>query len=198
MSTKQEKVFLLRKIKYGESDLILHALTSTGAKLHFIAKGGLTSRKRFGGGILEPTHCLQVTYKEKSGREQELHILEEASLVEDFRELRKSYDRLTAAFEMLNLVGAIAQEGDGHSRDLFDLLGNTLRALQTTEHIPVLHLHFQIKALLQQGVLPPDLPYLSQFGRPIREHELINITHAELRELSTRVNYLIQNYIEKK
>jgi hypothetical protein len=69
--------------------------------------------------------------------------------------------------------------------------------LQTTAFIPVLHLHFQIKILAQQGVLPPDLPYLSQFGRPIREHESIQITRDELRELTTRVNYLMQNYIEK-
>jgi DNA repair protein RecO (recombination protein O) len=191
-------LFVLRKIKYGESDLILHGLTATGAKIHLIAKGAVKSRKRFGGGILEPTHCLSVTYKERHGREDQLQVLEEATLLEDFHGLRSSYDRLEAAFVLLELVGKLAQEGDEHSKNLFDLLGNTLRALQTTDNVQMLLLHFEIKVLAQQGVLPPDLPQLEFFRLPIRDHATIELPACEFQELRSRVVYHIKDYLQNR
>lgn len=194
----QETLVLLRKIKFGESDLILHALTSRGAKLHFIAKGALTSRRRFGGGILEPTHYLSVRYKEKSGREQELKVLEEATLIDDFRGLKDSYEKLEAAFEMLTLISKIAQEGDEHSKGLFDLLGNTLKALQTSKRPGLLRLTFEIKILAQQGVLAQDIPLLTRFRGPIVDHEQIELGPDEFPLVRARISYEIANYLENR
>lgn len=192
-------VFILKKVKYGESDLILHALTASGAKAHFIAKGALVSKRRFGGGILEPTHCLTVTYRDRaSGNESELKVLQEAHLVEDFKDIRTSYERLKVAFEFLELVQKFAQEGDEHSKDLFDLLGNALRILQKTDALEILRLHFQIKLLAQQGVLPHDLPNLEVFRRPIREHSFIGLSSEERQALISRVSYLVKNYQESR
>ncbi len=194
----RETLVLLKKIKYGESDLILHGLTSKGTKLHFIAKGALTSRKRFGGGILEPTHYLSVSYKEKSGRDEELKVMEEATLIEDFRGLRDSYEKLEMAFEVLNLVSQVAQEGDENSKDLFDLLGNTLRALQDSKSLSILWLQFEIKILAQQGVLAQDVDNIDLFRGPIRDHDSIKLSGEEISKLNHRVSYLLKSYLQNR
>ena len=194
----QETLVLLKKVKFGESDLILHALTSRGAKLHFIAKGALTSRRRFGGGILEPTHYLSVRYKEKSGREQELKVLEEATLIDDFAGLKDSYEKLETAFELLTFIAKVAQEGDEHSKGLFDLLGNTLKSLQTSQRIGLLRLAFDIKILAQQGVLAHDIPSLLKFRGPIAEHERIELSPDEFQSTRARVSYELKNYLENR
>ena len=63
MSELQDRFIILKKMKYGESDLIIHALSSAGTKKSFIARAALKSKKRFGGGVLEPSHFVKLTYK---------------------------------------------------------------------------------------------------------------------------------------
>lgn len=86
----KEKVFILKKTRYGEADLILQALTSRGARVSLFARAALKSRKRFGGGVLEPTHFIQAVYEEWQGRggESPLLPLREATLLKGFEGLR--------------------------------------------------------------------------------------------------------------
>lgn len=151
MSQRKEKFIILRTIKYGEADLIVHGLSPQGEKVSFIARGALRSKKRFGGGILEPTHFVQFTYKE--GETGRLHTLNEAALVNDFGNLRRSYDHLEIALHAVECVGQVSQEGDQNSDFLFNLLGHTLKALETAQDPGVVKMHFYLKFLFQQGVI---------------------------------------------
>lgn len=147
-----EKVIILKTTKYGEADLILHGLNKKGGKLHFIAKSALKSKKRFGGGVLEPLNYAEISYifnKKFDG----LHILEEARLINDFPLLRKSYDRLELALYFLSIIDRISMNEDIHSADNFNLLGNALRKAETTENLNLLRCAFEIKVLQFQGVL---------------------------------------------
>jgi DNA repair protein RecO (recombination protein O) len=148
----KKKVIVLRKIKYGESDLILHALSTDGEKLSFIARGALNSKKRFGGGVLESTHFIEAIFN-KPQEIGKLIPLAEAVLINDFAKIRESYDRLESAFLMLDSVYRVSQEGEGNSQSLFNLLGNGLKLLETTNDLALLRLVFAIKFLYQQGVL---------------------------------------------
>ncbi|MFZ3230490.1 MAG: DNA repair protein RecO [Pseudobdellovibrio sp.] len=152
MSEKQDRFIILKKIKYGESDLIIHALSSSGSKFSFIARGALRSKKRFGGGILEPSHFVTLTYKDVSD-EGRLRILNEAILIDDFKAIRNDYDKLEFALFAVHCAGCVSQEGDTNSEFLFNLLGYTLRAIGTSTDLPLLKLHFCIKFLYQQGVI---------------------------------------------
>ena len=162
MSEKQDKFIILKKVKYGESDLILHALSSTGAKYSFMARGALKSKKRFGGGILEPSHFVALTYKD-TNEEGKLRTLNEAILIDDFKDVRSSYDKLEFALFAVNCAGSVSQEGDVHSDFLFNLLGHTLRVIGPATNVNVLKLHFCVKFLYQQGVIsiePWMVPFL--------------------------------------
>ena len=123
--------------------------------MSFIARGALRSKKRFGGGILEPSHFVSLTYKPAAG-EGQLNVLEEATLINDFAGLRKDYDRLELALHILECVSKVSQEGDLHSEFLFNLLGHTLKALEVAEDVLVLKMHFYLKFLLQQGVVDAE------------------------------------------
>lgn len=152
MNEKQDRFIILKKIKYGESDLILHALSSTGSKFSFMARGALKSKKRFGGGILEPSHFVTLSYKDKAD-DGKLRILNEAVLIDDFKAIRSDYDKLTFALFAVNCAGSVSQEGDLNSDFLFNLLGYTLRAIGLSTNVPALKLHFCLKFLYQQGVI---------------------------------------------
>ena len=186
----KSKVILLKKTKYGEADLIVQGLSPDGMKLSFIARGALRSKKRFGGGLLEPTHYLEVQYK-KSAHDDQLNVLEEATMIEDFRNLRLDYDRLSLALRLLEIVSKVSQEGDNQSDSLFNLLGHSLRILQTAENINNFSAHFYIKLLGQQGVLETEdwmKPFLSA---PMAHHNQLKdltIESPKLQWLESQVD----------
>lgn len=150
----KERFIILRAMKYSEADLILHAISPVGEKLSFLARGALKSKKRFGGGVLEPSHFVQFTYKQAG--EGKINTLNEATLLNDFKKIRKDYDHLEFALHVLECISRVSQEGDKNSEALFNLLGNTLKAVETTEDVLLLKMHFYLKFLMQQGVLTPE------------------------------------------
>ncbi|MEK7357972.1 MAG: DNA repair protein RecO, partial [Bdellovibrionota bacterium] len=115
----KDKVFILRKTRYGDNDLILNCLTPSGARISLFARSALRSKKRFGGGVLEPTHYVHVLYEDKSGSRTEhpLHTLKEASLIEDFPGLRSDYARIELALHFVRLVSEVVKEGEIDSSD---------------------------------------------------------------------------------
>jgi DNA repair protein RecO (recombination protein O) len=143
VSQGKERFIILRKIKYSEADLIVHALSPQGEKLAFIARGALKSKKRFGGGILEPSHFVSFTYK-VANEEGQLNVLQEATLINDFPGLRKDYEHLELALHVLECVGKVSQEGDKNSEFLFNLLGHTLKAIEVSEDVLILKMHFYL------------------------------------------------------
>jgi DNA repair protein RecO (recombination protein O) len=139
-------------VKYGEADLIIHALGSDGARSSFMARSALKSKKRFGGGILEPLHFVNFSYRD-TGDSEKMKTLTEASLIEDFKDIRSSYEKLELALFVLNCVSHVSLEGDQNSEVLFNLTGHSLRAIAKTGNVDVLKLHFCLKFLYQQGVI---------------------------------------------
>lgn len=161
MQEKQDRFIILRKIKYGEADLIIHALGADGARSSFLAKSALKSKKRFGGGILEPMHFVNLTYREKADSTA-IKSLNEATLIDDFKDIRSDYEKLEVALFVLNCVSHVSLEGDQNSEFLFNLTGHTLRAVSKARHLSLLKLHFCLKFLYQQGVISID-PWMAVF-----------------------------------
>jgi DNA repair protein RecO (recombination protein O) len=79
-----------------------------------MARGALKSKKRFSGGILEPSHFVQFTYKQSAG-ENRINTISEATLINDFKKIRQDYDHLEFALHVLECVSKVSQEGDRHS-----------------------------------------------------------------------------------
>ncbi len=163
MSDVTEKFLILKKNKYAESDLIIHALSTIGAKRSFMAKGALKSKKRFGGGVLEPMHYVQLTYREARS-ENGLSYLSEASIIEDFKHIRTDFDKIHFALNIMNCAYHVSQEGAFDSQFLFNLVGHSLKFLNTStpDQLSTFKLHFYLKFLYQQGVISID-PWMAIF-----------------------------------
>jgi DNA repair protein RecO (recombination protein O) len=92
---------LLRRVEYGESDLVVTLLTDTIGRVSALARGARKSVKRFGG-VIEPMHTLQIAYDDRSGAE--LVVLREAKLAHARPFLVTSLERMQAAGQALNWV----------------------------------------------------------------------------------------------
>ncbi|KHD88232.1 MAG: hypothetical protein OM95_09995 [Bdellovibrio sp. ArHS] len=194
MTQGKDRFIILRKIKYSEADLILHALSPVGEKLSFIARGALKSKKRFGGGVLEPTHFVSFTYKQ--AEQGQLNVLQEATLLNDFPGLRQDYDRLELALHMIDCVSKVSQEGDKSSEFLFNLLGNALKTAEIAKDPLVLKMHFYIKFLLQQGVVNAE-PWMAPFFKANLAETDRLLTYRELVDEELRnVEAMIRHYLE--
>lgn len=186
----KERFIILKKMKYSESDLIVHAISVYGEKVSFIARGALKSKKRFGGGVLEPTHFVQLTYKQ-SGEGGRLNTLAEASLLNDFHKIRQSYDHLELALNILDCVSRVCQEGDKHSESIFNILGNSLKAVEGCQDVQILKMHFYLKFLFQQGVLTVE-----QWMAPFLKTNIVDVNNLVGDKLIKKETILHMSQIE--
>lgn len=157
---KKNRGIVLKKTKYSESDLIIQMIFSNGEKMSLLARSALKSKKRFGGGVLDPLHFIEVAYSETSA--DRMAVLNEALLIEDFPGLRSDYDRMEAALFCLSSISRVSQEGDEHSPALFNLLGHALHSLERVQNLSLFKSAFGLKLLYQQGVLEFE-PWMSDY-----------------------------------
>lgn len=154
-----KKIFVFRKIPFQESDLIIHALSKEDGRISLLAKGAAKSRKRFGGGVLEPFNLIEVVLFKKT-ENTELPILTEARIIKSFDEIRKKYDKMELAFLILQGIYKVSLSGDSYAEELYNLLGHSLSSLELLSLTPKdesvlgnFKITFMLKLLFQQGVL---------------------------------------------
>ena len=183
---KREKIIVLKTFPFLESNLIVRGLSSHGIKMSFIAKGALKSKRRFGGGVLDPCSFIEVEYQVS----RSLHRLHQAWFLKDFRDLRTDYHRLTMALYFVRLVENLSTEGQEDFRELFNLLGNALIEAEKSSHLDNLKLFFQVKLLFLQGVLPQPDRYSDILNSPLKAHENFNQENRLLKPEEALNRYL--------
>ena len=188
---EKEQIIVLKSLPYSESDLIVHGINAQGIKKQFIAKGALKSKKRFSGGVLEPTSFIEIQYKIS----RSLHRLQEAWFLNDFKKLRKDYDRLETALYFVKVISEISQEGGTDSKELFHLLGNALSLAEISSSLELLKLFFQVKLLFVQGVLPPSSLFSKILNCSLKDHLNFEIDPKEFQALSHKMDQVLNHYI---
>jgi DNA repair protein RecO (recombination protein O) len=159
---------VLRSIRYGEADRILHVLTPGRGKLSAIAKGVRRARSRFGG-RLEPFFRVELLLHE--GRSDLLTVTGAQTLDAHVR-LRADGPSLDAAGRACDAVARLFDAADPHP-DVFNLLCHELALLDVSAGTPATaatqanQLAFRLKLLLAAG-LAPHLATCASCGE--REH----------------------------
>ena len=195
MLLQKDEVIVLKQNRFSESDLIVKVLNPKGALLSFIAKGALKSKKRFTGGVLEPGNFIGVEYRKS--RRSALHFLCQAWPLKRFEGLRTSYDQVQLAFHFLSLIEKVGQEGEEDSPHLFNLLGNTLSALEKSRYLPALQFLFELRLLCLQGVLPKELHHQKALlSLTVQEHEKLISLGFSFKDISPMVQTALEHYIE--
>lgn len=151
MAIFSSPALLLRRIDYGDFDLILTLFTETNGKLSVIAKHAKKSKKRFAG-VLELFTVVNATWS--TGRRRSLPVLQEALLEEPFAAIRGSMLKTAYASYWSELVTAWAEESQGMVR-LYRLLVQVFTGLDRQTVDPaLLNLMFQMQFLEIAGLCP--------------------------------------------
>jgi len=142
---------VLRSLRFGEADRILHLYTPQRGKVGAIAKGVRRTRSRFGG-RLEPFFRLSLVLHEGRG---ELLTVTAAETIAGHPRLREDAGALDAAARACDAVGRLFDTEEPHP-EVYNLLCNELalldadpaRATRTNQ------LAFRLKLLLAAGFAP--------------------------------------------
>jgi DNA repair protein RecO (recombination protein O) len=142
---------VLRSMRYGEADRILHVYTPNRGRVSAIAKGVRRARSRFGG-RLEPFFRLQLDLHEGKG---ELLTVTGAQTVAGHARLRGDARALDAAARACDAVGRLFETGEPHP-GVFNLLCRKLSLLdeQPASATRAGALAFRLKLLLAAGLAP--------------------------------------------
>ncbi len=146
---------VLRSIRFGEADRVLHLYTAARGRLGAVAKGVRKTTSRFGG-RLEPLSHVELQLHQGSG---ELQTITGVQLVRPHQTARDDYYRLS-----VGLIGAEAMlrlfpEQEQNER-AFTALTRFLDLLDALPHtaerpsVDPLGLAFQLKLLWLSGYLP--------------------------------------------
>src|SRR3954471_22824049 len=158
------EAIVLRSLRYGEADRILHVYTPHRGRLSAIAKGVRKARSRFGG-RLEPFFRLQAVLHE--GRSELLTVTSAETLAAHPR-LRAHARALAVAARCCDAVGRLFATEDPHP-GVYALLANELTLLDADPAgaTAANALAFRLKLLLAAG-LAPQLGACASCGE--REH----------------------------
>ncbi len=158
------EAIVLRSIRYGEADRILHLLSPQRGRVSAIAKGARRTRSRFGA-RLEPFFRLSLLLHE--GRSDLLTVTSAETLATHGR-LREHAASLDAAARACDAVVRLFDAGDAHPA-VYHLLANHLALLDAdaARADRAGALAFRLKLLLAAG-LAPQLGSCASCGE--REH----------------------------
>ena len=142
---------VLRSIRYGEADRILHLYTPRRGRVGAIAKGVRRTRSRFGG-RLEPFFRLDLVLHEGRG---ELLTVTAAETVDGYARLRADGAGLDAAARACDAVSRLFETDEPHP-EVFNLLCNELALLdqEPARATRANQLAFRLKLLLAAGLAP--------------------------------------------
>jgi DNA repair protein RecO (recombination protein O) len=149
-SLKTEGI-VLRSLRYGEADRILHLYTPDRGRISAIAKGVRRARSRFGG-RMEPFFRLDLVLYE--GRSDLLTVTSAETLAGHPR-LREDAGALDGAARACEAVARVFDDGDPH-RGVYHLLANELTLLdqEPARAGRSNALAFRLKLLLAAGFAP--------------------------------------------
>ncbi len=142
---------VLRSMRYGEADRILHLYTPHHGRVGAIAKGVRRTRSRFGG-RLEPFFRLRLILHEGRG---ELLTVTAADTLDGHRRLREDAGALDAAARACDAVGRLFETSEPHP-GVFNLLCHELALLDGDPGLATRAngLAFRLKLLLAAGLAP--------------------------------------------
>lgn len=145
------EAIVLRSIRYGEADRILHMYTLDHGRLSAIAKGARRARSRFGARLEPFFHIRAVLHEGRS----DLLTVTSVDTITVHAALRDHAATLDAAARACDAVSRLFETSDPHPA-VFRLLANQLALL----HADAAHartasgLAFRLKLLLAAGIVP--------------------------------------------
>jgi DNA repair protein RecO (recombination protein O) len=159
-------------VDFGESDRIVHFLTSDSGRLTAMAKGARRSHRRFPGTLDVFNH---LAIEGRSNPRASMAFLEQARLLNPFLGLRVDAARYALASFLIETLDRLAPEGisAGEARRLFGFAIESLDLIESVRPSPVLRLLLELRAFDALG-LRPELGRCVRCGRVPRDDVAAN------------------------
>ncbi len=152
MSHFSSPAFTLRRIEYGDTDMIVTFFTRDQGTVSLIAKAAKKSRKRFGG-ALDLFTLSEIVYSSgrKTGRPP---LIQEAAVMGQFEHIRNCITKTAYASFWAEIIRFWTEERQPQ-KELYALFSHALSALDKSEG-PVLEIHllFLMRFLCLSGLSP--------------------------------------------
>lgn len=146
-----ERALLLKRVPYGESSLVVQALTPGRGRVHFLAKGAYRLSSNYFG-LLDLFDTLELTWNHRP--QAELQILRSGNLAHRRQAIPRDLDRYRAGLSMLELA-EVAAQAEQQARELFAQLEHGLDALALRRETADLSLVvFELGFLQNLGLMP--------------------------------------------
>ncbi len=160
MPSLRFEAVLLRSVDYGESDRIVHLLTSDAGRLTAIAKSARRSCRRFPG-TLDVFNHLAIDGRARP--RASMAFLERARLIHPFLGLRTDPARYALASFLTEMLDRLSPEGivGPEAERIFEFAIESLRLLENVRPTPSLRLLLELRGLDALGLRP-------EFGRCVR------------------------------
>lgn len=160
--TLKTEAIVLRSLRYGEADRILHLYTADRGRVGAIAKGVRRTRSRFGGRLEPFSRVALVLHQGRS----DLMTVTSADSLAPFHRLRASAEALDAAGRACDAVARLFEDAEPHPQ-VFHLLCHELALLDEDAAYATLanQLAFRLKLLVAAG-LQPQLGACAACGEP--------------------------------
>lgn len=146
---------VLRSIRFGEADRVLHLYTAAHGRIGAVAKGVRKTKSRFGARLELLSHVELVLHRGRG----ELQTVTAAQLIRSHREAREDYYRFSVGMIAAEAMLRLFSEEEANAR-AFTALTRFLDLLDDAPHLPdrptldSLGLAFQLKLLWLAGYLP--------------------------------------------
>src|SRR3972149_3686105 len=144
------EAIILHSFDYGESDRILAFYTKEFGKHTGIAKGARRSKRRFVGNICPPSYVNLLFYRGNN----DLAMVEEASLIYGFPELKGDGSRYADSCYILELANEMTSDGGHQKPELFEGLLCFLKLVNFSGGGKSLLRFYEIKLLATLGYRP--------------------------------------------
>lgn len=159
------QAIVLSTMKYGETSKIARLYTREFGNISVLAKGARAPSSKFRGTLEPARHVLAVLYKKEH---RELHLLSQCDLLDAFRRIPESMERMRAAWSAIELVNLVTH-GEERNEELFDLLLKVLQVINAATKPPWAALYYFELRLAGLLGFQPELDVCSRCAKPIPE-----------------------------
>jgi len=153
--TLKTEAVVLRSLRLGEADRVLHLYTLDRGRVGAVAKGVRKTKSRFGGRLEPLSHVELLLHQGQS----DLQTITGVQLLDAHHHAREDYYRLSVGLIGAEAMLRLFSEQEANER-AFTALTRFLEVLDTTPHaaerptLDPLGLSFQLKLLWLSGYLP--------------------------------------------
>lgn len=150
MSIDKSEAFVLRKMDFRETSLIVDFYTRDFGKVSGLLKGIRTEPRKFASTVELFSHNEIIFYRK---RNSSLHLVSSCDSRDDFPSIRQDIAKTGIASLMMEFVGAVMQQEDKNV-EVFDLALLCLKELVSTNNPDKINTIFKIKMLALSGFKP--------------------------------------------